>query len=357
MTLLFKYIISQFFRNFLLVTIAFAAIYLLVDFFERIDNFMEAGKSIFLALTYFSLKVPLIVEQLSPVSILLSGVVTMGLLNQSKELLAMKAAGINMGTILRPIFSGALLLTICILAMAQWLLPRTMAAINDIWYVKVNATIPLGIHRNGRFYYRGRDGFYTFGRPDPKTFRYTDFIYTTWKKDYSFDRQITAETATWENNRWVLSQGVAKKTDDTGEIHATIFKLREFTFPEQPRSFFVPVYRYTERSLTDLLRNALKKKNDAVLWANFHGRISYIVFGLPLLLLGIPVLLLINQRWGRDLSFAIPASCGLAFVVWGIWSVMQALSKASYLSPWISAWVLHILVAGLGYAMLRKIEH
>ena len=46
MSLLDRYLLGQFWRNLLLVATALAAIYMLIDFFERVDNFLEAGKSI-----------------------------------------------------------------------------------------------------------------------------------------------------------------------------------------------------------------------------------------------------------------------------------------------------------------------
>ena len=43
MTILDKYLIREIFRYFFMVLILVVAIYLAVDFFEKIDNFMEAG--------------------------------------------------------------------------------------------------------------------------------------------------------------------------------------------------------------------------------------------------------------------------------------------------------------------------
>ena len=44
MNLLNRYLLSQFVKYFFTVNAGFAAIYLLVDFFEKIDDFNAAGK-------------------------------------------------------------------------------------------------------------------------------------------------------------------------------------------------------------------------------------------------------------------------------------------------------------------------
>ena len=128
------------------------AIYLLVDIFERLDNFIEAKKPLSLALKYFILKIPAIAEQLMPVCILLGGVITLGLLNHHYELIALKAGGINILRITAPLIGGGLLFTLLIMAGGQWLLPITNATVNRIWYEEVRDQTPKGIYRDGNFY-------------------------------------------------------------------------------------------------------------------------------------------------------------------------------------------------------------
>nr|MDA8165772.1 LptF/LptG family permease [Desulfobacteraceae bacterium] len=74
MKLLDRYLLGQFLRNLALVLSSLVAVYLLVDFFDRIDNFLEHGKPLSLAIKYFLLKIPLIFDQIMPVCILLAGV-------------------------------------------------------------------------------------------------------------------------------------------------------------------------------------------------------------------------------------------------------------------------------------------
>ncbi len=86
----------------------------------------------------------------------------------------------------------------------------------------------------------------------------------------------------------------------------------------------------------------------------FLGRISYMLLGIPLLLLGLPVLLLSYHKWGRDLSVAIPVSCGLAFIAWGLWGALQSLAIAGYVSPILAAVAIHITFSITGFILLVK---
>ncbi|WP_028583906.1 LptF/LptG family permease [Desulfogranum mediterraneum] len=359
MILLYRYIFFQFLRNIFMLMAGFIAIYLLIDFFEKIDNFLEKGKSMALVFHFFLLNIPFIVEQMGPVCILLAGVVTLGILNHSNELIALKAGGIPLKKITYPILGGGLLFTLLFLAMSQFVLPKTVAETNRIWHKEVKGRIPLGIYRSGRYYYRGQEGFYSFARPSPSSDNFLFFSYTSWDEEYQLTTNIAAREARWADGTWTLHKGQIQQARGKSDFSTELFTSREFGFAERPENFFVPEYQSLELSLLDLYKetrhqNSPDETNMA--WANFYGRISYTLLGLPLLFLGLPLLLIVYRKWGKDLSLAVPVSCGMAFACWGIWGTLQSLAKASYLSPMIAALSVHLLMMLLGFSLLVREE-
>lgn len=357
MILLHRYILTHFFRNLGLILASFISIYLLIDFFEKIDNFLEKGKSFTLIGQYFLFNIPFIIDMMSPVCILLAGVVTLGVLNHSNELIALKACGIPLKKITMPIIGAAMACILLFLTMAQMVLPHTVSTTNYIWNREVKGKTPLGIYRNGRYYYRGQDGFYSFARPDPQKNVFNNFSYTVWKEGYETRTLIAAQTALWDRGVWTLNNGQVQEAAGSVRYATEVFKERRFDFPEQPDDFFVPAYRSMELSLVQLYKetqNTRSEEERAKAWADFYGRISYTLLGLPLLLLGLPILLVVYRKWGRDLSLAIPVSCGMAFVCWGAYTTLQSLAKASYIPPLAAALSVHLLVGGLGVLMLIR---
>jgi lipopolysaccharide export system permease protein len=355
--LLYRYILQQFIKNIFMLMAGFVAIYVLIDFFEKIDDFMEKGKSMGLVLKFFFLSIPFILEQMGPVCILLAGVMTLGILNHSNELIALKACGIPLKKITAPIIAAGLAFTLLFLTMSQFVLPKTIAITNHIWNKEVKGRVALGIYRNGRFYYRGREGFYSFARPDLKSDKFLFFSYASWDPSYRLSSLIAAQQAVWQKGKWTLSNGQIQTSIDKGKFITEIFNSRTFGFPEKPSDFFVPKYHSMELSLTGLYQETRRKqapdeRNKA--WAEFYGRISYTLLGIPLLLLGLPLLLFVYRAWGRDLSLAIPVSCGMAFACWGVWGTLQSLAKAGYLSPFLAASSIHLLVGLLGTILLLR---
>jgi lipopolysaccharide export system permease protein len=357
MKLLDRYLLKVFSKNLLLILATFTAVYLLVEFFESMDNFIETKQPMGLAITYFLLKIPFIVEQLMPISILLAGVITLGLLNHHLELIALKAAGIPTTRIVRPIVIGGILFVGLTLAMCQWLLPVTISTTNKIWYEEVKKGMPKGtIIRKGRFYYRGTQGFYSFERPVLTANDFLNFSYAAWDDAYDLNMLLQAETATWQDGQWNFSQGQIKKRTENNGYVVEIFDRTALQLPEDPSHLFVPKYKFDEMSFSELFiraRHAAALEDDTA-WLAFHKKLSYNLLGLPLLLLGLPMLLLVHQRWGRDLALAVPASCFLAFLSWVGWGTMQSMAKTAYITPAVASWAVHFLIGSLGVFFLNR---
>lgn len=356
MKLLDRYLLGQFFRYLLLILCSLIAVYLLIDFFERMDNFMEAGKPFNLAGKYFLCKIPKIYDLMVPVCLLLAGVTTLGMLNRNHEFVALKAAGISVSRIVTPLLMGAIMVTGLNIVINQWLLPPTSTAANRIFYEEVLNRIPTGIVRNGRIYHHGPDGVYSFKRPNPKRNHYLNFSYAAWGDDYQVKMLLNAKTAVWKDGRWIFRNGQIKQLTADNKFSIELFKRTELPLRETPDTFFVPTYKSDEYSISELYLRAVEQEEygERSGWMDFHKRISFIFLGLPLLMIGIPVLLAVQERRGRDLALAIPISCGLAFGAWGWWSMAQSVAKNVTIPSSILLWSIHIIAGGIGFYFIKR---
>lgn len=83
MPILYHYLIRQIIKFFGILLTAVISIYLAVDFFEKIDDFLEKSVPVSTAFLYFMLKIPYMIAQLIPVCILLSVLVVFGLMKKT----------------------------------------------------------------------------------------------------------------------------------------------------------------------------------------------------------------------------------------------------------------------------------
>lgn len=358
MRLLTRYLFKQFSKNFTLILAGFVGVYLLVDFFARIDNFMEKKLPFSLAAKYFLCKIPLMVEQLLPVVIMLAGVITVGLLHQNRELLGLQAAGNSLAKIIWPTVLAAVVFTIFGLASSQWILPATQVSVDRIWYQKVNHQASAGILRRGLIFYKGRGGFYTVGRPRGSNQNvFEPFSYVSWDKSYGFKQLITARQGKWTGKQWLLTDGTSESGNNSGTFRVKPFAKQLVSLPEGPKVLLLPPYLAEEQSLSELYNEArtqpeMQGRNAL---QDLAEKLSYLTLGIPLLLIGLPLLLVICRNQRRDLSIAIPASCLLAFMVWGIWGVLQSLAAASRVHLWVAAWLIHAVVISSAILFIRRL--
>ncbi|MEW6220327.1 MAG: LptF/LptG family permease [Thermodesulfobacteriota bacterium] len=355
MSLLTRYLVTRFLALLGQVAGGLLGIYLVVDLFEKIDDFLEAGQPLSMAAAFFVLRLPAVAEELLPVVVLLSGVLVCGLLVRNREWLALQAAGIGLPRILAPVFLAALLVTLAGAVSAQWLQPACNRAANRIWHELVRQEEHTGVVRAGRTFFRGQQGIYTFIQPGVDTDRLQDFVYLEWDEEMAPRLLVSAAVARWTPAGWQLEGGLVKERTPEGGFRTAFAPVDPVALPESPAEFFEPGYRREELSLTDLLARARASGTRArEAWQDVQSRLSYLLLGLPLLALGLPAFLAVARRWGRDLSLAVPLSAALAFLAWGAWGTGQALARAGDLPATVAAWGLHLLLAGLGLAWLRQ---
>ncbi len=85
------------------VLIGLVGIFTIADFVEKIDNFVDAGAGTKLILVYYGYSLPYFIDMALPMSMLLATVFSLGTLNKNYEIAAMRASGISMLRIARPL--------------------------------------------------------------------------------------------------------------------------------------------------------------------------------------------------------------------------------------------------------------
>lgn len=94
-SLLTRYLFKQNLYFVVMAMLAGTAVYLLVDLFDRIDNFIDAEVGLKLMLVYFLVKIPMIISQILPAIFLLSTLVQLCVMAKNREYLALQAGGVS----------------------------------------------------------------------------------------------------------------------------------------------------------------------------------------------------------------------------------------------------------------------
>lgn len=355
MMLLDRYIIRQMAVNFLLIVIALTSLYLLVDIFERLDNFQERGLPPTLAFRYFFMKIPVIIDQISQSSLLLSGIVTLGLLVNRRELQSLNAAGIAKVRVMIPFGIGAILCTAFGMAAGQWLLPSAGLEMNRIWRQEVLGERGVGTVRDGITFFRGRQGIYSFKDSTQTQQAFSNFRYQEFSAADGPGMSLQAQTARYDANKWHLENGQIRARGINSD--AKPFQENTVSLPETPAAFLKPITLDFGQPLFSLIRRAMDSSHPGQrqALAEAHRRFSFLLLGIPLLWLALPVILCFEMgKSGINLAFAIPISTGVAFLIWALWSGMQAMAQTAALSIIAASWSIHCFCLICGAVIMAR---
>ncbi|EFK10740.1 permease, YjgP/YjgQ family [delta proteobacterium NaphS2] len=123
MKLLDIYIGSRFLKCFLLVILILAVLFSLIEFLSQLDDVGKGMYRVENALLLVMLTLPKCLLDLLPISALLGGVISLGLLADHGELLAMQNAGISAPRVCAPVFATLMLVIMTSGIMAETIIP------------------------------------------------------------------------------------------------------------------------------------------------------------------------------------------------------------------------------------------
>jgi lipopolysaccharide export system permease protein len=160
MTIITRYLIREVIKVFFLAFIAFATIFQLLDFFDKLDNFMERSVHWGTVAAYFFCQIPFVTQHMLPVAILLSSVITLGIMSRNRELVALKSSGLSLIRLSYPLILVSCCLALFLFIMNETLLPSLEEKKNRIWQSEVQRKPLQTFFRNEKVWYRGKDIIY-----------------------------------------------------------------------------------------------------------------------------------------------------------------------------------------------------
>lgn len=119
-----RYILKNFLLTFLVLLLAFAAIAIVIDFTEKINDFVKKKIPILDILIYFRNFIPYIIALLFPIFIFVSVIFFTSKLANKSEIIAMLNSGMSFKRWLRPYLFGAGFISLFLLVANHYILPQ-----------------------------------------------------------------------------------------------------------------------------------------------------------------------------------------------------------------------------------------
>ncbi|MBI4799440.1 MAG: LPS export ABC transporter permease LptG [Desulfarculus sp.] len=358
MRILAQYMSREFLKLFGILVMGFVAIYTIFDFIEKADNFAHAGVPTSAMLSFFLLQVPEITSLMVPVAVLMSTVITLGLMGKRNELVAVKSSGVSLFRFSLPILLTALAMTMAVALLNETILPRTKAKTNYIWDVLVEKR-PDKIFLKEKFWYKGQNSIYRVGFYDPETQSLADVVYYRFDKDFNLAMRVDARRVRYLGGRWVFFSGLMQQRLAGGGYSGQAFEEQVVDLPEKPHDFTKLSKPSEEMSFGELVRFVKKIEDEGYdsrrYRVDLQSKLSFPFVCLIMALVGVP-LALFKER-GQYLAAGVVLGLGVALLYWISFSYMRSIfGYTGVLPPFLAAWLPNGIFSLLGLWLFSTIR-
>ena len=358
MSIIHKYLNREILKNFGVILATVICIYLAVDFFEKIDDFMEAGLPFSRAVTFFIYNTPFVVAQIMPVGLFLAIMVVFGLMSKNNEIIALKSSGISIYSLLWPVFSLGLLFTILLFFLSEVIVPVTTRKANEIWYQEVRKESAVTT-REKNVWIRGDRSIIHIRYYDAAQKTLKGVSVNRFDRAFNLIRRVDAEQGLFLNGRWVLKNSMVQTFyPPTGgydvKFHEESVEVLGFT-PDDLKRVMRKSGEMNFKELLDYIQKVEAEGYDATTYrVDLHAKIAFPFVCIVLGLVGTG--LSFRGRIREGLPVIIAYGLGIVFLYWIFHSFCVSLGYGEMLPPLVAVWAANVISTCLGVLILLYVE-
>ncbi len=343
-----RYVLKHFLPVYVLATVSFAGIYLVVDFFERVERMLDNHLTFREIYTYFLFKIPMILTQGIPMAALLSAIIALGMLKRNRELIAMETAGVNPSYYAAPIAVAGLVLSLFHFCVAELLARPLNQKLEETWAVRVEHRKPAPWMNPENIWFRNENTIYQIWLYDAQknVMQKTSIFFLD--SGFHLVQRIDAQRISWTNPGWLAEDGLIISFRD-GNKEQQWFERKQLDLKITPNDFkageaiprflnWTELHRYVEK----LEREGFSSTPYRV---DLHLRLAAPLATLILTLLG--VLIALRQGLHEGMAAGVGVSLFIAFAFIAISNVGSSLAFAGSLPPFLGVWAGNVIFAAL----------
>jgi lipopolysaccharide export system permease protein len=345
------YLAKRILGPFLLALTAFTLIQLLGEASDRFSTWLRGGV-VLLGVKYLALRVPFMVSQLLPVSLLAGVIFGFSMLNRAEEVVALQALGISRARLTIPVLMLAMMVTLFDFGLAEGIVPAANRRAYSLLMTELKRRPP-SPQDNGETWVRTQEGFLVaehFNRVRRELYDVTVFKLGRYP---SLRAIMHVQHAVWERAGWRLT-GIRSLSVEPGDRVASATG-GEVVLDASPADFgSVFSSNPDEFSLAelngfirDLRRRGLDPSGYMVMRAlKFALPFSCLVMaalGLALSLESSPR----RSGFGPKIGLAVAAGVGY----WIVLGIMVSFGKSGLAPPWAAVWIPNFLFGGLAFSI------
>ena len=357
MTLLDKYILKQVIEMFIMGVCVFTSIIFASDtFITLIKQISLFGIPFNVALMMIILNLPQVIVMTIPMGVLLATVMTLNGLSLKSEITVMRACGIGLNRIAKPIFIFALIMSVCSFIINESVVPVMTKQTKDLalWSLG-QKNIPEG--KQNFVFKELNDGgsikrlFYV-GFCENKTLHNITVLDTS--KEGTI-QVLQADEGKTSPEGWGFEKGAVYTVGDNGKIlNTTLFDKSVVKFGlDMSKELNKNVAK--EMNFSNLIKyiknNQLEEQERNSIRIELYDKLALPLTTIALVLIGVPLAITPPRvRYNRGFLFSIL----IIFAYYLIRALSISFGEAGTLSPFLAAWAPNIILTAIGAILYYK---
>jgi lipopolysaccharide export system permease protein len=340
---------------FAFAVVAFVIIFITVNIFEEIDNFIDHDAKLVHIAKYYLYSLPFVLTYVVPVSLLLGTVFSMGIMARRNELTALLASGVSLTRVARPIFVTSLVIALFSIYFNDHVVSRANRRKVVVMRHDIEGRARPSTDIKTDFRYIGEHGFvYLADTYDNVSRTLYDVVVQQFERD-AVVRRIDARTATWRGHRWLFASGYVRTFESDGEKVAAFDTLTIREMTETPEEFAAEEVDEENMNLVELRRfiDKVQRGGGGVekYLVDMYFKFSFPFAGSIFVLIGVA---LASGKRKPSIATGFGLTLVVSFLYYAVLRVGQTLGHNGVLPPVLAAQAGNILFLLIGLLMLRR---
>ena len=353
-----RYIAATYFRLLGLTLVALLGLFYISSFLDQSEKLFKGHATVGMVLLFLWYSTPQFVYFVVPVAVLLSTLITIGLLTRNSELVVLKACGVSLYRVALPLVAFAALASLLLFAVQEQVMAAANGQAEDLRQ-RIRHGAPRVVDRFNHRWLAGKHGeIYHYELFDPRggvlsALSVFEFDETRWLlRRRTFASGATYRGGPGQENRWDLRGGWVRELDPQSDALTN----RPFVFAEadlEPPEYFGSEQPEADRMTFGELNQYIGQMESAGMnvvpyLVSLHQKISFPFATIVVTLLAIPFAVTTGRRGAL---YGLGVGIALAMIYWTANNVFGAVGSAGLIAPMLAAWAPNILF-GAGAACL-----
>lgn len=355
-----RYILKNIFETFLMGLVIFTSIIFASDtLLTLIKQISLYGIPFNVAIFIIILKLPSILSLTIPMGVLLSTVMTLNKMSMDSEIAVMRACGISLNRIAKPVFIFGIAAMLSGLFVNELIAPIANAQAKKltIWALQQknvpNGTENFTLKEIDKDKGKLKRLFYIAKCENNKLYGIT--ILDLSKRNST--QILQAREGQAKKDYWRFKKGIVYTITDNGKIlNATIFgDLNYYNNPDLMEA--ISVNKEKEMTTFRLIKYIYDHRHSepsklVLFWMELYNKLALPMMSLVFVLIGVPLAITPPRvRFNRGFLFSI----GVIFLYYILKALAVSLGETCAIPPFLAVWVPNVIIGSLGaYLFYRK---